>query len=47
MKFLAILGIGFGVGMLGGLLIVWLDHWRGTPKAPEDADPGTMADSQC
>lgn len=26
MQFLTILGIGFGVGILGGLLILWLDH---------------------
>jgi hypothetical protein len=46
MKFLAILGIGSGVGMLGGLLILWIDRWHETRKKLKDSEPSVIADGR-
>ena len=47
MKFLAILAIGVGVGMLGGLLILWFNRRPTTSKAPNEEDSDATADSRC
>jgi hypothetical protein len=47
MQFLTILGIGFGVGILGGLVILWLDHRYETRKKLKDNDRDAAVDGRC
>ena len=46
MKFLTILGIGLGVGMLGGLLIVWFGRRHGTLDESKASDPSAIMDDR-